>query len=270
MHRNRCKAWVYSGKACTEVWDSLVAKKVDDSLRPPWLLICFSPLYSLPCITKELKHAAKCLLIIQQYINSSTDQTSPIYREFCTLNSVYIYSTFLSENEQNLIYQKTKTKTLFRLDQQSLLHFPYSTEANELARNCVLRENYGFWVNGSLSCRAYARGNSEPLPQAETAVEVWGCSGITIYTHRFTKKYCHTSYWLCHEYQWLFFFWTHSTKQTVKNVHAWLCSTWPSPYIQFNGIMNTQYKGIVHDTQLLCTMHELCHWFCSFKGLYFW
>lgn len=84
------------------------------------------------------------------------------------------------------------------------------------------------------------------------------------------KKDCHTSYWLCHEYQWLLFFWTHSTKQTVKNVHAWLRSTWPPPYIQFNGIMNTQYKGIVHDTKLLYTMHDLCHWFCSFKGLYFW
>lgn len=89
------------------------------------------------------------------------------------------------------------------------------------------------------------------------------------YTHRFTKKCCHTSHWLCHEYQWLLLFWTHSTKQTVKNVQAWLCSTWPTPYIQFNGIMNTQYKGIVHDTKLLCTMHDLCHRFSSFKGLYF-
>lgn len=133
-------------------------QKVDDSLRPPWLPICFSPLYSFPCITKELKHAAKCLLIIQQYINSSTDQTSPIYRE--NRDVFYLFKVKMSKTE--FIKKKKEKNTLFRLDQQSLLHFPYSTEANELARNCVLRENYGFWVSGSLSCRAYARGTVSP------------------------------------------------------------------------------------------------------------
>lgn len=64
-------------------------------------------------------------------------------------------------------------------------------------------------------------------------------------------------------------FWAHSTKQTVRNVHAWLRSTWPTPYIQFNGIMNTQYKGIVHDTKLLCTMQDLCHWFLLLQGAIF-
>lgn len=188
-----------------------------------------------------------------------------LYTEFC----IHIFYLFkwkwaklnLSKNKNKNIVQTRPTITpAFSLQHRS----KWTGKKLCFKRKLWLLSEW-FFILQSL-----CEGNSEPLPQAETAVEVWGCSGITIYTHRFTKKYCHTSYWLCHEYQWLFFFWTHSTKQTVKNVHAWLCSTWPSPYIQFNGIMNTQYKGIVHDTQLLCTMHELCHWFCSFKGLYFW
>lgn len=130
-------------------------------------------------------------------------------------------------------------------------------------------------MSGSLSCRACVGGNSAPLPQAQTAVEVWGCSGITIYTHRFThtkkkKKNTVTPRPGCAmNINGGSSFWAHSTKQTVRNVHAWLRSTWPTPYIQFNGIMNTQYKGIVHDTKLLCTMQDLCHWFLLLQGAIF-
>lgn len=133
--------------------------------------------------------------------------------------------------------------------------------------NCALRENYSSWVSGSLSYRVHARGTMSPSWRQKLQLR-FEAALVLPHTHTHTKlsHLILAAPWI----SMLLLFWTQSTKQTVKYVHAWLCSTWPTLYTHFNGIMNTQYKGIVHDSKLFCTMVDLCHWFCSFERLYFW
>lgn len=139
------------GRPVQSILGFISSQKASDSLWSPWPLICFSLIYSLPCVTSELKHAARSLLVIQQYINSSKDKTLPI-RE----NRDVIHLFKIKWAKLNL------SKTLFRLQQQSLLYFPCSSEANELARNCVLREHYCLRVSSSIYLRAYRDGTVCP------------------------------------------------------------------------------------------------------------
>lgn len=62
---------------------------------------------------------------------------------------------------------------------------------------------------------------------------------IFLYTLTDSQKYyLHTSSRLCHEYQCLLSFWTHSTKQGEGMfMHDYIQLA--SLYIHFNGIMNT-------------------------------
>lgn len=82
---------------------------------------------------------------------------------------------------------------MFRLDQQSLLHFPYSTKANELARNSVLRENYNSWVSGSLSCSTYVGGTVQPSLRQKLQLR-FETALVLPHTLIESQKYCHTSY----------------------------------------------------------------------------
>lgn len=88
------------GRPAQSIVGFISFQKADDSLWSCWPLFCCSLIYSSLCITGELKHAAGCLLIIQQHINSSTNEKQPIKRKYiCNL-------PFQSKNEQNLIQQK--------------------------------------------------------------------------------------------------------------------------------------------------------------------
>lgn len=154
---------------------------------------------------------------------------------------------------------------MFRLARQLLLHFAYSKKANELSKKLCFKRKQWLLSEGLFILQSPCEGHSDPPGRKKKKLQ-WRFEAVLVlpYTFRFTKNTvtpqtgCAMNINGC---------WIHSTKQAVKDVHAWLCSTWPTQYIHFNGIMNTQDKGIVHDSKLLCTMHDLCHWISSMNGL---